>query len=130
MALDIVRDRLSTSPDDHLFEQRPTPEGTSVLWRSRCDAARKKAGAMTRVETQHSTRSTFRTLSPRMAPTSTPAGVIEAIMGHEIKGAISSATKHYLRAFEPDAHAFMANWRPAISIRQCPASQQPHDPSS
>ena len=130
MALDIVRDRLSTSPDDHLFEQRPTPEGTGVLWRSRCDTARKKAGAMTRVETQHSTRSTFRTLSPRMAPASTPAGVIEAIMGHEIKGAISSATKHYLRAFEPDAHAFMAHWRPAISTRQCPASQQPHDPSS
>ena len=120
MALDIVRARLAASPNGQLFEQRSTPEATSVLWRSRCDTARKKAGAKPRIETQHSTRSTFRTLAPRMAPASTPAGVIEAIMGHELSGQIASATKHYLRAFEPDAHAFMTHWRPAITIRQSP----------
>ena len=118
MAHAIVEARLMASPNGQLFEQRSTPEATGVLWRSRCDAARKKAGAKPRVETQHSTRSTFRTLAPRMAPNDTPSGVIEAIMGHELGGQIASATKHYLRAFEPDAHAFMAHWRPDITIRQ------------
>jgi len=120
MALDILRPRLAS--EFYAFARRGDDELSDRHWSSRAHKARQKAGAFSRIETQHSTRSTFRTLSPRMAPTSTPAGVIEAIMGHEIKGAISSATKHYLRAFEPDAHAFMAHWRPAISIRQCPAS--------
>ena len=55
-----------------------------------------------------------------MVPNDTPSGVIEAIMGHELGGQIASATKqyHYLRAFEPDAHAFMAHLRPDITIRQ------------
>lgn len=116
MALDILRPRLSS--EFYAFARRGDEEHTERHWSNKCRKARQKAGAFNKIETQHSTRSTFRTLAPRMAPASTPAGVIEAIMGHEISGGIASATKHYLRAFEPDAHAFMAHWRPAISIRQ------------
>ena len=116
MALDILRPRLSSS--HHAFEWFGSDELSYRRWYARAQRARSSAGAKPRIETQHSTRSTFRTLAPRMAPASTPAGVVEAIMGHELGGQIASATKHYLRAFEPDAHAFMAHWRPAISIRQ------------
>ena len=116
MALDILRPRLSS--EFYAFARRGDEEHTERHWSNKCRKARQKAGAFNKIETQHSTRSTFRTLAPRMSPASTPAGVIEAIMGHEISGGIASATKHYLRAFEPDAHAFMAHWRPAISIRQ------------
>ena len=115
MALDILRPRLAS--EFYAFARRGDEEHTERHWSNKCRKARQKAGAFNKIETQHSTRSTFRTLAPRMAP-NTPAGVIEAIMGHEISGGIASATKHYLRAFEPDAHAFMAHWRPAISIRQ------------
>jgi len=118
MALDIIEARLTASPDGFLFARRKNDQTTYTYWNSLCRKARQSSNALPRIETQHSTRSTFRTLAPRMAPASTPAGVIEAIMGHEISGGIASATKHYLRAFEPDAHAFMAHWRPAISIRQ------------
>jgi len=118
MALDIINDQLSTSTDGYVFKRHGDEKKTYHRWYHRSQRARSLAGAKPRIETQHSTRSTFRTLAPRMAPASTPAGVIEAIMGHEISGGIASATKHYLRAFEPDAHAFMAHWRPAISIRQ------------
>ena len=92
-------------------------DNNSARWRVACTRAREKVGCTPYVETQHSTRSTFRTLAPRMAP-NTPDGVIEAIVGHEIKGGMAAVTKHYLRAFEPDAHIFMASWRPAIRIRQ------------
>ena len=118
MALAIIEGHLSTSTDGYVFERHGSEEKTYKHLLHRAKRARTKAGATPRIETQHSTRSTFRTLAPRMAPASTPAGVIEAIMGHELGGQIASATKHYLRAFEPDAHAFMAHWRPAISIRQ------------
>ena len=114
MALDILRPRLSS--EFYAFARRGDEEHTERHWSNKCRKARQKAGAFNKIETQHSTRSTFRTLAPRMAPSSTPAGVIEAIMGHEISGGIASATKHYLRAFEPDAHAFMAHWRPAITL--------------
>ena len=115
-ALGLLRPRLSS--EFYAFARRGDEEHTERHWSNKCRKARQKAGAFNKIETQHSTRSTFRTLAPRMSPASTPAGVIEAIMGHEISGGVASATKHYLRAFEPDAHAFMAHWRPAISIRQ------------
>ena len=121
MALDIISDRLSTSTDGYLFERRPSHDKSYRFWFNKCAKARRAAGAIPKVETQHSTRSTFRTLSPRMAPASTPAGVIEAIMGHELGGSIASATKHYLRAFEEDAHTFMAHWRPDITLRRTPS---------
>lgn len=117
MALDIIEARLTASPDGYLFARGINEDRSYRNWYNKCGRARAKIGAVPHVETQHSTRSTFRTLAPRMAPASTPAGVIEAIMGHEISGGIASATKHYLRAFEPDAHTFMAHWRPAITLR-------------
>ena len=72
----------------------------------------KRAGAGP-FETMHSTRSTFRTLVPRCAPS--PEGTIDMLMGHAPRGHVSAS---YYRASLEDCIALMATYRPQIRLDQ------------
>ncbi|MGB1594675.1 MAG: DUF6538 domain-containing protein [Promethearchaeia archaeon] len=71
----------------------------------------KKAGATPKIETMHSTRSTFRTLVPRCWQA--PEGTIDMLMGHETKRHVSEA---YFRATLDDCIELMSHWRPEVRL--------------
>lgn len=70
-----------------------------------------KAGATPKIETMHSTRSTFRTLVPRCWQA--PEGTIDMLFGHETKRHVS---ENYYRASVEDCIQLMAHYRPDVRL--------------
>lgn len=69
-----------------------------------------RAGALA-FETMHSTRSTFRTLVPRCAPS--PEGTVDMLMGHSPSGHVSAT---YYRATLEDCIQLMSHYRPEVRV--------------